>query len=300
MKIAISTSAFGSNSPEAMQLLRDKGVGIRSNPFGRRLTEAEIIEHLQGVDGLLAGLEPLNENVLSKSGSLKAIARVGSGVANIDFKAVEKYGIKVSNTPDGPTFAVAEMTLTALLSILRDLPRINARMHGGEWPKKVNRSLSGKTLLIVGFGRIGRKVAELARAFQTKILVCDPRDVVLPRETQKVSMTEGLKMADIVSLHVDGEGEIIGEKEFELMKNDVIILNSARGALINEVSMIKNLKNEKIFGAWFDAFWDEPYEGELQKFDNVILTPHTSTYTEVCRATMEFNAVQNILNDLGL
>ena len=300
MIIAISTSAFGSNSPEALKLLCDRGIEIRNNPFGRRLTELEIIDHLRGVDGLLAGLEPLNENVLSQSKSLKAIARVGSGMANVDFDAAEKCNIKVSNTPAGPTFAVAEMTMTALLSILRDLTKTNTLMHAGEWPKKVNRSLSGKTILIVGYGRIGQKFSELATVFQPNILVCDSRDVNLPSSCQKVSLEEGLILADIVSLHVDGENELIGAGEFDLMKEGVVLLNSARGALVNEAALIKNLRNKKISGAWFDAFWEEPYAGELLGLDNVLLTPHTSTYTEVCRATMELNAVQNILKDLNL
>ena len=300
MKIAISTSAFGRNPSEALKLLKDIGVEVKDNPFGRRLTETEIIEHLRGMDGLLAGLEPLNENVFSRSPTLKAIARVGSGIANVDLRAAEKYGIQVSNTPDGPTFAVAEMTMAALLTILRDIPSSNAQMHAGGWPKKVNRSLFGKTLLIVGYGRIGQKFGELAQVFQPNVLVSDTRDVELTEGFTKVSFEEGIKQADIVSLHVDGEEELIGEEVFDLMKSGVILLNSARGALVNEAALVKNLRNGKISNAWFDAFWKEPYEGDLLAFDQVLLTPHTSTYTEVCRATMEMNAVQNIIQDLGL
>jgi len=300
MKVAISTSSFGGSSPEALKLLASKGIEIKNNPYGRRMTEDEIIDHLQDVDGLLAGLEPLNENVMSRSKQLKVIARVGTGVANVDFTAAEHHHIKVSNTPDGPTFAVAEMTIAALLAVLRDLPNTNAKMHGGGWPKQVNKSLSGKTLLIIGFGRIGQKFAELSSNFQPYILIYDPENVTLPAYCRRVSLEEGLRVADIISLHAGGESEILGERELGLMKDGVVLLNSARGNLINEAALISKLKTGKIHAAWLDSFWEEPYKGELLKFDNVLMTPHTSTYTEECRASMELDAVTNLLNDLGV
>jgi D-3-phosphoglycerate dehydrogenase / 2-oxoglutarate reductase len=300
MRIAISTSSFGKSSVEAVELLKNKGVEIVQNPYGRRLTESEIIEHLSGVHGLLAGLEPLNEHVLSQATNLKALARIGVGMANVDISAAEKLGIKVSNTPDGPTFAVAEMTLTALLALLRNLPYVNTAMHRGEWPKTVNSSLSGKKLLIIGFGRIGAKFAEMARIFQPEIFVYDKQNIELPDYVQKISLDEGLTLADIVSIHAAGESEILNIEKLLLMKKGSYLLNSSRGALVNESALIEKLSDETIKGAWFDAFWEEPYQGELLKHDNVILTPHTSTYTDVCRASMEMSGVQNIIRDLGI
>ncbi|MCF7825776.1 MAG: hydroxyacid dehydrogenase [Candidatus Marinimicrobia bacterium] len=300
MKVAISTSAFGSKSVLALNLLKDKSIEIIENPYGRRLTEPEIIEHLKDVDGLLAGLEPLNRNVLSSASQLKAVARVGVGTANVDFTAAAELGIKVSNTPEGPTFAVAEMTLTALLSLLRNFPDINAKMHRGEWPKEVHQSLYGKTVLILGFGRIGAKVAEMISVFEANIIVYDPLDVALPEYCTKVSFEAGLQMADVISIHTGGEAEIIGETEFEQMKPGVYILNSARGNLINEQSLISNLENKRVAGVWLDAFWEEPYVGELIQNEAVLMTPHLSTYTETCRETMELDAAKNLLRDLGI
>ncbi|NQV51502.1 MAG: hydroxyacid dehydrogenase [Candidatus Marinimicrobia bacterium] len=300
MKVAISTSSFGIASQDALKLLRDKGIEIKENPYGRRLTEEEIILHLQDVDGLLAGLEPLNKNVLSQAPQLKALARVGVGTANVDFTAAKEYGIKVSNTPNGPTFAVAEMTVTAILALLRNLPEINTRMHQGEWPKMVHQSLSGKQVFIVGFGRIGAKVAELLSVFETSIYVYDPVDMPLPDYCRKISFEAGLRLADIISFHAAGEAEIVGESEFEQMKTGVYILNSARGSLLNEQSLIKNLDNDKLAGVWLDSFWQEPYTGDLMNYDRVLMTPHTSTYTAVCRASMELDAAKNMIRDLGL
>ena len=300
MRVAISTSSFGKSSAEAVELLNEKGVELVQNPYGRRLTEQEIIEHLVGVDGLLAGLEPLNGNVLSQAKDLKAIARIGVGMANVDISAAEKLGIRVSNTPDGPTFAVAEMTLAALLALLRNLPYVNAAMHRGEWPKAVNSSLNGKKMLIIGFGRIGAKFAELSKLFQPEIFVYDKQNIELPDYVQKIPLDEGLKLADIVSIHAAGESEILSFEKLSLMKKGSYLLNSSRGDLVNESALIEKLSDETIRGAWLDAYWEEPYQGELLKYDNVILTPHTSTYTDVCRASMEMSAVQNILRDLGI
>jgi len=121
MVVAISPSSFSALDSTPLNLLESAGVEIIPNPLGRRLTEEEIISHLEGVDGLIAGLEPLNRRVLSSALQLKSIARVGIGMDNVDLEAAKELGIKVSNTPDGPTRAVAEMTLAAMLSLCRQI-----------------------------------------------------------------------------------------------------------------------------------------------------------------------------------
>ncbi|MCA9441102.1 MAG: hydroxyacid dehydrogenase, partial [Candidatus Omnitrophica bacterium] len=125
LKIAVGPSSFAQEDSTPLDLLMKAGLEIVPNPFGRRLTEDEIIEHLKGVDGLIAGLEPLNRKVIESAPQLKAIARVGIGVTNVDFQAAEDCGVKVSNTPDPPAAAVAELTLAALLSLARKLPSSN-------------------------------------------------------------------------------------------------------------------------------------------------------------------------------
>ena len=121
MKVAISTSSFSSLDPAPMDLLHSKGLKVVPNPYSRKLTEDEIISHLQGVDGLLAGLEPLKATVFKSCPQLKVIARVGIGMDNVDIDAANTAGIKVSNTPEGPTEAVAEMTLAAALALTRSI-----------------------------------------------------------------------------------------------------------------------------------------------------------------------------------
>lgn len=303
LRVAIGPSSFAAEDGRPLRLLEAAGVDVVPNPFRRRLTEAEIIEHLRGIDGLLAGLEPLNRRVLdSARGRLRAVARVGISMANVDQAAAREFGIQVSSTPDGPTEAVAEMTLAALLCLVRDLESANRGMHAGEWPKSIGRGLGELTVLVVGFGRIGRRVASLLAGFGCRLLVADPylaRDAEVAPGT-RVELAEGLAAADVVTLHAAGEAVVLGDAEFALARPGMILLNSARGELVDEASLTRALTTGKVGKAWFDAFWREPYDGPLRGFPQVLLTPHSATYTRRCRLGMESEAVVNLLRDLGV
>ncbi|MCB9783849.1 MAG: hydroxyacid dehydrogenase [Candidatus Omnitrophica bacterium] len=302
LKIAIGPSSFAQEDSTPLDLLMKAGLEIVPNPFGRRLTEDEIIEHLKGVDGLIAGLEPLNRKVIESAPQLKAIARVGIGVTNVDFQAAQDCEVKVSNTPDPPAVAVAELTLAALLALARKLPSSNEALHRKEWKKEIGFGLKGSTVLIIGFGRIGRRVAKLLHAFEAEVIVFDPfvEATSLGEGVTSVTLEEGLAQADAVSLHASGTECVLGEKELSLMKPGAILLNSARGELVDEQALLGALKSERLSGAWFDAFWEEPYTGELCGMNQVLMTPHVGTYTRQCRLEMESEAVNNLLRDLGV
>lgn len=304
MRIGIGPSTFAQEDNSPLQLLERAGVVVVPNPTGKRLSEAETVRFLteERLDGLLAGLEPLNRKVLESARStLKAVARVGIGITNVDTGACAEFGIRFSFTPDGPTEAVAEMTLTALLALIRNLEPMNRAMHAGQWPKSIGRSLREITVLIVGFGRIGRSVADLLASLGCTILVCDP---FLPLEASiaypRVTLPEGLALADAVSLHASGDRAVLGAAEFAAAKPGLIVLNSARGELVDETALVQALESGAVSKAWFDAFWQEPYSGPLIRFPQAILTPHTCTYTRRCRLEMESQAVQNLLRDLAL
>lgn len=300
--VAIATSSFAQADPEPRIMLEKAGVTIKDNPVGRKLTQDEIIEHLQGVHGLLAGLEPLNREVLASANDLKALARVGIGMDNVDQLSAKEFGIKVSNTPDGPTRAVAEQTIACMLSLCRQVPQMNAEMHAGNWNKVISIGLKDTPILFIGYGRIGKAVADLLKPFEPKILVCDP--CVVPDKVESglevVNLDEGLSRASIVTLHAGGSDPILDADAFSKMNHGVILLNSARAGLIDEKALITALDSGKVAGAWFDVFWEEPYKGELQNRSNVLLTPHVCTYTKQCRKGMETEAVKNLLRDLGL
>ncbi len=302
MKIAIGPSSFASVDKSPLKVLQSKGFEVIDNPYGRKLTENEIITHLQGVDGLLAGLEPLNSNVFQQSSDLKVIARVGIGMENVDMIAAEKHDIKISNTPDGPTDAVAEMTIAAALSLSRNIVQANDALHKKQWEKSIGKGLKKANVLIVGYGRIGRKVANLFRAMGSHILVCDP--LVSKNDLQSgeelLELNDGLKSADITTLHAGGVEPILTASEFKMMKKGAIVLNSARANLIDENALINALDSGKVSSAWLDVFWNEPYAGKLTEYNQVLLTPHMSSYSVQCRKDMEMAAVKNLLRDLGI
>lgn len=295
MRVVVGASSFAVKSSKPVDILKNKGIEVIKNPYGRKMTESEIIEHLQGADGILAGLEPLNENVLSKAQSLKAIARIGIGMDNVDVEAAKKYGIKVSNTPDAPTKAVAEMTITMLLAIGHQIIESNRDIHNGIWKKRIGFSVEGLNVLVIGYGRIGKLVSEHLRYFRSNIFIYDPN---IPEISIK-SLCEAVKRADVITIHAAGKEEILTYELFKQMKEGMVILNSARGSLINEDALYDALNNGIVSYFWGDALWNEPYEGKLIKCDNAILTPHISTYNFLCRRMMETEAVENILKDLG-
>lgn len=301
-RVAIGPSSFAVQDETPRKMLEEAGVEVIPNPYGRRLTEEEIIRQLDGGDGLIAGLEPLNRRVLASAPQLKAIARVGIGMSNVDLEAAEEYGIKVSNTPEGPTEAVAEMTVAALLALCRGLLPANAALHRDRWQKQVGFSLRGTKVLLIGYGRIGRRVGHLLRTLGAEVSITDPfvdKDE-LEAGIHKVSLKEGLRAAEVISLHASGGQCILGPEEFAQMKEGVTLLNCARGELVDEDTLIEALESGKVGAAWSDVFWEEPYHGCLTQYEQVLLTPHISTYTRQCRLLMEVGAVENLLRDLGV
>lgn len=303
MKIAITPSSFASKSQAPLELLKSSGIEIVPNPFGRRFTRDEITELVKtDIDGLLAGLEPLDEDVLTHAKQLKAIARVGIGIANVDTSFAQSRGVKVSNTPDGPTEAVAEMTLTAALALVRGLVARNDALHRREWPKNVVLGLAGLPVLFIGYGRIGKRTAELFRALGAEILVHDPylKADSLCKGEKLVSLEDGLKAARLVTLHCAGDQELLGGTEIGMMPHGSFLLNSARGELVSEKAICSALDSGQLAGVWFDAFWEEPYTGPLCDYPQALLTSHACTYTEQCRLKMEYEAAENLIRDLGL
>lgn len=298
-KILIGPSSFSAIDKSPMERLNKAGCQVIDNPFKRRLTKPELSNLLkQGITGLIAGLEPLDREVLSGS-SLKAISRCGAGLSNVDLKAAKEQGIKILYTPDAPTTAVAELTVGALLNLMRTISQMDRDLHDGKWNKKIGAQIKGKIVVIIGFGRIGKRVAALLKSFDAKIIGVDPNIKEGIKGVDLLPLDKALREADIISIHSSGEGQVIGPLEFELIKQGTFLLNAARGKSIDETSLIKALKSGKIKGAWLDTFDKEPYNGPLKKYPQVILTPHVGSYTAECRKIMEMEAVDNLIFALG-
>jgi len=298
-KILIGPSSFAEKNRSPWIAIENAGYEVLDNPHKRKLTKDELHTLLTpDVAGILAGLEPLDREVLARS-SLRVVSRVGAGMSNVDIVAAKELGIAVRSTPNGPTESVAELTLGMLLSLLRLAPQMDGPLHRGEWVKKTGLELAGKTVALIGFGRIGRRVAELLAPFRVSLLIVDPyASGSFPEGSRQTTLEKALPFADIVSLHASGESCMLGPDQFALLKNGAFVLNVARGGLIDENELVNGLSSGKVAGAWIDTFAKEPYSGPLCGFSNVILTPHVGSYTAECRLAMETEAVENLLGVL--
>lgn len=298
-KIVIATSSFGKFDDKPLQILKDNKIIPVLNPYGRKLEKNEVINLCEDAVGLISGIETLDADTLSHLTGLKVISRCGIGLDNIDVEAAKKLGIRVFNTPDAPTLAVAELSLALILNILRKINRMDRLVREGKWEKMMGNLLYKKQVGIVGFGRIGQKVAELLKPFCCRIAYTDPYigDGVmgLPR----LPLAELLKTSDIVTMHVSGKERILGGKELALMKKGAWLVNASRGEVVDEEALFEALKQSRLSGAAIDVFAHEPYSGELRGLDNVVLTPHIGSYAIEARGIMEVEAVNNLLKGLG-
>lgn len=270
------------------------------NPFAKRLTQEQSID-LLGKDtiGLIAGLEPLNELVLRSATSLKVIARVGTGLDSVDLVAAKQLGITVLNTPDAPTSAVAELTIGHILGLLRNIASTDRSIRNGVWSGQMGSLLETKTVGIVGFGRIGQRVAKMLTTFGSKIVICDPK--TSSKEFVNVSLEELCEISDVVTLHIPYDKNthhMIGKKQFDLMRTGSLFVNISRGGLVDEDALLNALQSRKIAGAALDCFEQEPYSGPLSKLENVQMTAHMGTYARETRDRMEQEASRLLVDAL--
>ena len=300
MQVLISTSSFNLDNFAQLSDLNKAGVEVKLNPFAARLTEEQVID-LLGTDtiGLIAGLEPLTQNVLKSAKSLKVIARVGTGLDSVDLVAAKELGITVLNTPDAPTKAVAELTIAHILGLLRNVSQADRQVRVGVWKGLMGSLLESKTVGIVGFGRIGKRVATLLSAFGASVIISDAQ--VEQSDYPNIELDELCIKSDILSLHLpynEATHHIINEKNLNLMKKGSYIVNISRGGLVDETALLAALKSGHLAGAALDCFEQEPYEGELRNLETVRITAHMGSYARETRDLMEQEASRLLVNAL--
>jgi D-3-phosphoglycerate dehydrogenase len=253
------------------------------------LKPAELIEKVKGYEVLVVrSATKATKDVIDAGGQLKVIARAGSGLDNIDVEAAEARGIKVINTPEASTIAVAELVLGHMLSFARHLQRADAGTKAGQWEKSklMGTELRDKTLGIVGAGRIGQAVGYKAKAFSMNLLA---HDVIQNEEfvewvgVKYVDLDALLRESDYVTLHVPltpKTKHMIGKRELELMKPTAVLINTSRGEVVDEGALVEVLRAGGIAGACLDVYRQEPpRDSPLLKLPNVVLTPHIGAST---------------------
>jgi len=296
----ISTSSFDTGNNPAIQRLLQQGFQVITNPHKRKLTEDEIIELLSsGATGLIAGIEPLTGRVLQSSPNLKVISRCGAGMDSVDLAAAKNHGIQVLNTPEAPAQAVAELTMGYILSLLRQISTIDRAVRNGEWPRTQGRLLAAQTVGVIGLGHIGRRVARLCQAFEATVIAHDP--FATQDGVTLVPLEQLLATADIVTLHTPYSTDthhLLDAKAFAAMKPEVIVINAARGGLVDENALADALKSGKVSAAALDVFEQEPYHGALLEFSNITLTSHVGSLARESRQRMEIEAAENLLQGL--
>jgi D-3-phosphoglycerate dehydrogenase len=294
-------------APEAVSLF--KGDGRFELVVRGQTTPAELLDLVGNYDAVIVrSASKITADVIAKAKRLKAIARAGVGVDNIDTEASTRAGVLVMNTPEGNTISACEHTLAMLLACSRHIARADRSVRKGEWKRKENvgGELRGKTLAIVGLGKIGREVARRARAFDMTIIGFDP---VLTEEAAReirvelVSLEEVWKRADYVTLHVplnDKTKHMIGAKQLAVMKPNARIVNCARGGIIDEKALAEAIKSKKIAGAALDVFEEEPLKASpLTELDDMVLTPHLGASTVEAQENVGIEAAQLIMDFLG-
>jgi len=297
-KLAITTSTFAEFDPSLLEPLKDAGFEVVFNSSGTKLKQEEIVRLCSGCVGIIAGTEEYSADILGKLPGLKVISRCGSGKENIDRAAALKLKIKIFSTAEAPVTAVAELTVALMLNLLRQIPQMDRDMHQDKWNKRMGHLLCGKKVGIIGFGRIGKKVAELLKPFGVKLAYCDPQPAGITAGVERMALADLLAWADIISVHTAGKERILGGDELKLMKKGSWLLNLSRGSSVNEGVLSQMLENGRLAGAAIDVFDQEPYNGALKDLDNVILTPHIGSYAREARIEMEKEAVKNLLKGL--
>jgi len=291
---------------DGIKILKDAGFEIDISP---EISYEELKGKVRNYDVLVVrSRTKVTREIIEAGEKLKVVGRAGAGIDNIDVEAAKEKGVKVLNTPEAPAIAVAELTIGLLLSLARQIPRADSSMKEGRWAKKEFRGwqLNGKTFGVIGLGHIGEKVARLAKAFGMKILITKrtppPPEILKELEAEFVPLDELLRRSDVISLHVPLTPQtyhMIGEREIQLMKDGAFIINTSRGAVIDEKALLKALKSGKLGGAALDVYEVEPPEDySLMKLPNVVCTPHIGAQTVEAQRAAATLLAQKIVNEL--
>jgi D-3-phosphoglycerate dehydrogenase / 2-oxoglutarate reductase len=294
----------GKIHPIGLDLLRaSPGVEI---DYVEEVSLASYRPYLAEADALLIRTQPLTAEAIAEAPRLRIVSRHGVGYDSVDVAALDRRGIPLAVVGDVNSRTVAEHTMMMLLAAAKRLLAYDASVRSGDWDYRNSleaTELDGKVLLVVGFGRIGRHVTRMAHAFGLTVLASDPHvshEAMREAGAEPVSLMDGLARADFASLHAprDGPGAMIGDTEMAGMKDGVVIVNAARGGIVDEAALARALDSGKVSGAGLDVFGDEPPapDNPLLADRRVVLTPHSAGLTLECAARMSRAAAQNVLD----
>ena len=303
--VLVTTRSFGKEVREPLERLQREGCRILEWREGGGLPESDLLAKLAEADGWIVAFHPIGPALLDQAPRLRIIAKHGVGVDNIHIAAATERGIVVTTAPSANDQAVADLAMALLLALLRRIPEASGSVKAGRWERFLGAGFAGKTMGILGLGRIGQNVARRAAGFGVELIGADP---VWPEEAareigiRRVGIRDLLAESDIITLHTPltpGTEGLIGEREITLMKSGVWIVNTSRGKVVNETAMYEALVSGKVAGYATDVFETEPPAGSpLLSLPNVIGTPHMGTHTRESIRCMGDRVVDAVLGVL--
>jgi D-3-phosphoglycerate dehydrogenase / 2-oxoglutarate reductase len=299
VKALVTTFPFSQTDPKPMEILRAAGIQVVVNPLGRKMTTAEVAHYAHDVDIIVAGTEVLDHQVMDRALSLKLISRVGVGLDGLDLNDLRSRSIRVAYTPEAPAPAVAELTIGLMLAGLRRIPQADATMRQGQWQRFFGERLAESHVAVIGAGRIGGRVIQLLQSFNPQsVLVFDTdsaRLKTLPSWAKAASWEEIYAQADVISFHTPLNSRtrgMVGSAEIARMKRKPLLVNTARGGILDEADLLRALEEGRVRGAAIDVFEQEPYTGPLAQIPQCILTSHMGSMSVDCRVRMEIEACE--------
>jgi D-3-phosphoglycerate dehydrogenase len=302
-RLLVTPTSYGKNDPRLKSELEALVGEVVYNPTGKPLSSAEVAALLPGVDGYIAGLDVIDHSALEKADHLKVICRYGVGVDNVDLAAAKERGIVVTNTPGANSVSVAELALSLILALARQIPEAVQAVHEGKWPRLSGISLENKTIGILGLGAIGKQLSRRLNGFDCRILAYDPfadKEFAAAHHVAITSIDEVTAEADFLSLHLPLLPEtrgMVNDAFLAKMKKGAYLVNTSRGELVDEAALLEALQSGHIKGVGLDAFAIEPPDpsNPLLQLPQVVATPHLGAQTDGATSNMGWFAMKDCL-----
>ncbi|MGO3885498.1 MAG: phosphoglycerate dehydrogenase [Mycetocola sp.] len=306
MRILITpTSLSRAQDSAELDPLRAITTDLVFNPHGRPLTASELVDLLPGVDAVIAGLDDYSAEVLNSAPQLRVISRYGVGVNNVDLAAAASNSITVTRTPGANSVAVAELAIGLCFAVARGIPRLDAQVREGGWPRAQGIEVTGKTMAVIGCGAIGRLVISRAAGIGMRVVAYDPMlsdDAITAAGAEPVGLDDLFRTADVVSLHVpllESTAHIVNAERIAAMKSTAILINTSRGGLIDEVAARAALDAGHLHGVGLDAYENEPpRDSPLVGHPSVVSLPHSGELSDLATLRMASGAYGNLVDEL--
>lgn len=302
MKVLITSNSFGKFDETPRQKMLDLGWELIGNRYKHIMNEEEMMGEVNEVDAIILGSDTVSKKVLDKAYDLQIISRYGVGIDNIDLETAKEKGIEVTVTANCNTEAVADYAIGLMLSTLRHICNVDSNLKKNTWKKETGLDLCNKTVGVFGLGAIGREVVKRLQGFNCTILGYDKyvdEDYCKNENITIKDPEEIFKEADIITLHMPGNVDgsyFISQRELDMMKSSMVIINTARASLIDEEAMICALKEKRIYGYGTDVFAEEPIVNkQFVELDNVVLSPHNAAVSVEAINKMSHKAVDNLI-----